>query len=280
MLIYLIRNTVNGKAYVGQTIRTLEERWHQHKQQGIHRYKNDALHNALLKYGIDAFEIAVLDDSASTLDELNALEKFHIKAQGTLSPHGYNLTTGGFSYQRSAETLAKMSAALKGRKMPESMRQKLRAANTGRKCSPETRAKISAATKGREGKKGFKHSHETIARMSAAQKGHPVSPQMREKLSVIKKGKALHSPETRAKIGAASRGNSYSKGLAPANKGNKMSEEQRAKLREAWKIRKARPGHVHPLLGHHHSEETKVKIRAARARQAARQREKVIHAVA
>jgi group I intron endonuclease len=241
MLIYLIRNTVNGKAYVGQTIRTLEERWRQHKQQGIHRYKNDALHNALLKYGLDAFEIAVLDDSARTLDELNELEKFHIKAQNTLSPRGYNLTTGGFSYQRSAETLAKMSAAMKGKKMPDTMRARLAAANTGRRCSLETRAKISAATMGRKGsRKGHKHSPESIAKMSAAQKGRVVSPESRMKMSLARKGKNFQTPEGRARIAAAHMGNSYAKGHPPPNKGKKMSEEQRVKLRAAWVIRKAR----------------------------------------
>jgi predicted GIY-YIG superfamily endonuclease len=29
-LIYLITNTVNGKRYIGQTVRTLRQRWQQH----------------------------------------------------------------------------------------------------------------------------------------------------------------------------------------------------------------------------------------------------------
>jgi len=165
MLIYLIRNTVNGKGYVGQTIRTLAERWNQHKQQGIHRYKNDALHNALLKYGFEAFEIAVLDDTPKTLDELNNLETFHIAAQRTLSPHGYNLTTGGFSYQRSAETLAKMSASMKGRKRSIESIAKTAAANKGRVFSPERRSKISAALKGNQHTKGLKRSPESYAKV-------------------------------------------------------------------------------------------------------------------
>jgi group I intron endonuclease len=279
MLIYLIRNTVNGKAYVGQTIRTLEERWRQHKQQGIHRYKNDALHNALLKYGLDAFEIAVLDDSARTLDELNELEKFHIKVQNTLSPHGYNLTTGGFSYQRSTETLAKMSAAMKGKKLSPETIQKLIAANTGRKRSAETKAKLVAAHKTRIYKKGWKQSPESVAKTRA----FITSPEFRARMSARMKGNQhskgrVHSPEARAKISAAHQGNSYAKGHPPPNKGKKMSEEQRAKLSAAWVIRKARPGHVHPLLGYKPSEETRAKISASL--KARKKLENVIHAVA
>lgn len=31
MIVYLIRNKLNGKGYVGQTIRSLEQRWPEHK---------------------------------------------------------------------------------------------------------------------------------------------------------------------------------------------------------------------------------------------------------
>jgi group I intron endonuclease len=189
MIIYLIRNTVNGKGYVGQTIRTLEERWAQHKSQGIGRYKNDALHNALLKYGIEAFEIAVLDSSAKTLDELNELEKFHIKAQGTLSPGGYNLTTGGFSYKRSPETLAKMSMAMKGKKPSAETIAKIVAKHIGRKHSAQTKAKLSIAKIGNQYTKGRRHTKESIEKMSAAAKGRSFSEETRKKMSLAKKGK-------------------------------------------------------------------------------------------
>ena len=47
MFVYLITNTINGKRYVGQTKRTLHERWWQHTHQKNCRYLSAAIN----KYG-------------------------------------------------------------------------------------------------------------------------------------------------------------------------------------------------------------------------------------
>jgi group I intron endonuclease len=152
MIIYLARCIVTGKAYVGQTITGLRRRWKRHCSEA----KKDApffLHRAIRKYGVENFEVSILAE-AHTLDELNALERYHIEVQNTLSPRGYNLHTGGQNHDVSEET-----------------REKLRQAQLGKKLSPETRAKMSASRMGNQNSKGKKQktrSFETCEKIRAS----------------------------------------------------------------------------------------------------------------
>ena len=61
MLIYKITNTVNGKIYVGQTVRTLEERKWQHINTAKNGHKNH-LYNAMRKYGIENLTYLIMTD--------------------------------------------------------------------------------------------------------------------------------------------------------------------------------------------------------------------------
>jgi group I intron endonuclease len=135
MIIYLITNVANGKQYVGQTRSTISRRMAQHRHRaatGCHY----ALHSAIRKYGCGYFRIDVLA-KAETLDELNALERKFIERIRTVSPNGYNLTTGGENYVRSAETRRKISNAMKGTQRCK-----------GRVVSAEQRAKTSLSLMG------------------------------------------------------------------------------------------------------------------------------------
>ena len=170
---YFIQNLINGKRYVGQTTRTVEERFKEHAKADSH------LGRAIRKYGVENFKYGVIKTCA-TAEELNYWEKYFIAALKTKSPIGYNHTDGGDNgFTMSPETRAKLSAA--GR---------------GRKHSPESRAKMAAAHR------GVKRSPETIAKMSAANKGKKLSAEHRAKISAAGRGRAC-SPETRAKIAAA-----------------------------------------------------------------------------
>lgn len=83
----------SGKIYLGITTKTLDQRWKQHIKES-RRSKNYTLHNAIRKYGAEAFIVKCLviaDDVAFLLD----LEKKAIAAFGTKSPGGYNLVAGG-----------------------------------------------------------------------------------------------------------------------------------------------------------------------------------------
>ena len=59
--IYKIINDVNDKVYIGQTVRTIETRWIQHKSSTKTKSDNLAIHNAMNKYGIENFDIYEID---------------------------------------------------------------------------------------------------------------------------------------------------------------------------------------------------------------------------
>mgnify|MGYP002580750181 FL=1 len=97
--IYLITNKINGKQYIGQTIRTIEERWKGHISASKHQKDNNYFHNAIQKYGESSFEISLLEEvkDASLLDEK---EQYYISKYNTYFPNGYNTTIGGGGVQR------------------------------------------------------------------------------------------------------------------------------------------------------------------------------------
>jgi group I intron endonuclease len=119
MIIYLIRNKLNGKGYVGKTIRTLEVRVKEHVLNAIAHRAKMPIYAAIRKYGIDNFDICVLQE-CSDQQLLDDLEKYWISELETFK-HGYNATLGGdgpLGYQHTEETKHKMSESRKGEKNP------------------------------------------------------------------------------------------------------------------------------------------------------------------
>ena len=124
MLIYKITNTVNGKIYVGQTVRTLEERKWQHINTAKHGHKNH-LYNAMRKYGIDNFKFEKICD-VDNIEDLNILERYYIAKYNCIKD-GYNMVDGGNNNimflddvkkkhaerMRSKETRSKISQSMK-----------------------------------------------------------------------------------------------------------------------------------------------------------------------
>lgn len=110
--IYRITNTVNGKVYIGQTIRHYKERFKSYERLKT----NDHLKNSFLKYGIDLFTFEVIDQ-VEDLDELNCLEiKYIQQYDSTNRDKGYNIESGGRNAPASAETRKKMSIVRLGKK--------------------------------------------------------------------------------------------------------------------------------------------------------------------
>jgi group I intron endonuclease len=88
VIIYLIRNKINGKGYVGQTIQSLQERWINHLSDA-RRGSSFLIHSAIRKHGENAFELSILSET-DNLPDLNLLEIYHIDKQNTKMPAGYN----------------------------------------------------------------------------------------------------------------------------------------------------------------------------------------------
>lgn len=150
MIIYKVTNLVNGKCYVGQTRMSLQNRWKHHR----YAHGCSALHSAIEKYGVENFTIEQID-SADTQDELNQKEQFWIAKLNTLSPNGYNLTTGGESPVWCEDSRLRMSESKKGNYPSEETRKILREVKLGERNSfygkhhtDESKQKISASKKG------------------------------------------------------------------------------------------------------------------------------------
>ena len=94
--IYLITNKINGKQYVGKTENTIDERWKEHKQDyKKERCEKRPLYDAMLKYGIENFEIKELEYLKEGGKLLSDRETYWIEKLGTYGSNGYNATKGG-----------------------------------------------------------------------------------------------------------------------------------------------------------------------------------------
>ena len=92
MLVYMITNKINQKVYIGQTCKSLEERWKGHLS-AVKSGWNTHLYNAMRKYGPDNFEIHPI---AEVYDQntLDLLEDFFIHHYDSMK-NGYNMMGGG-----------------------------------------------------------------------------------------------------------------------------------------------------------------------------------------
>jgi len=143
-VIYKITNKFNFMVYIGKTARTLEIRMKEHLSE-TKTYIDRAIH----KYGIDAFEVSVIEECA-TLEELNEREIFWIAFYNCKKPNGYNLTDGGegiIGYKFSSELIEKRSKSRQGKKLSEKARKTLSDSQKGKTFSDEIRARMSNVKK-------------------------------------------------------------------------------------------------------------------------------------
>ena len=181
--IYLHRNTVNGKVYVGQTKQDVKKRWGNGEG-----YKTSfKFYNAIQKYGWEQFDHTILATNL-TQEEANILEEYYINLfNSTNDMFGYNIKQGGNNHSHSEETKRKIGEAnkiaLKGLEHSDEWKQKMSEMFSGqnnpfygKKHSDETKKKISENRKGkRVGLEhpmyGKKHSEDALEKMSQNRKG-------------------------------------------------------------------------------------------------------------
>ena len=123
IIIYKITNLINGKVYIGQTIRPMEERFERHLRDAKNNLLPDnKFHRAIRKYGEENFQIEKIDE-ASTKKELNEKEIYWIKYFNSVEK-GYNASPGGDggntyisrTPSQMQETKKKIGLANKGKK--------------------------------------------------------------------------------------------------------------------------------------------------------------------
>lgn len=92
--IYVIRNTINDKKYIGKTNFSVEKRFQEHlKDARRPRCEKRPLYNAINKYGAENFEASILEEvQESKADEA---EIAWIEYYDTYGSNGYNATLGG-----------------------------------------------------------------------------------------------------------------------------------------------------------------------------------------
>lgn len=165
-VIYIIRNKVNDKRYIGQTI---NQRGFDGRYRGgnwCKRTTNEYLKRSGEKYGVDNFEVIKVFDIAMNKDELDEKEKYWIDYYDTTNnKKGYNMTKGGGNSntflnkteEEMEEIRKKISEANKGENNPM----------YGKHHSEKTKKKISEANSGENSSVWGKHrSEETKRKMS------------------------------------------------------------------------------------------------------------------
>lgn len=86
--IYIIKNDINTKVYIGQSL-DAKERFKSHCKKN---YDNSLIDKAIQKYGKEHFWFEILE---SQIENYNEREKYWIKYYNSLKPFGYNILTGG-----------------------------------------------------------------------------------------------------------------------------------------------------------------------------------------
>lgn len=177
--IYVIRNKVNGKLYVGSS-QNIHRRALEHKSElrrGVH--DNNYLQKSWNKYGEDAFQFETLEEC-----EVVMLAE---REQYWLDTIGFNIT-----YNIAANVVATM----RGRKHTVETKLLISRLHKGRIATPETRARLS------QSHIGIRPSKETRQLLSEWQIGRKQSPETKEKLRVANVGKKA-SESTRVKMSLA-----------------------------------------------------------------------------
>ena len=216
----------SGKAYIGQTIRTMNARIAQHRQSA----RNGSLlpvHCAWRKHGEPVVSVVA---EFETQAELHAAEKTSIIAVGTLAPHGYNVSYGGDTApSTNPDVAAKISQKAKGRKYKDTTAWSNASTETWK--NEEYRKKVS------EGLKATWNDERRLAtskRIKAFWKSRKESNWKVPESTKQKLAQRVVSQETREKMSAS----------AKARKREPFSAETRKKMSEntkrIWAERRAR----------------------------------------
>jgi len=260
--IYVIRNTISGRVYVGSAV-NIANRWlHHRKSLRAGKHHSPYLQFAWNKYGEDAFiheTIELVPDVTMLIER----EQHWIDTHVALYGKGYNVcptagNTLGFKF--SPESLAKIkayrnlpevraanSARQLGRRVPEEAKAEryawmrtpegkttMRLAQLGRKMTPE------AIEANRRGQTGRKHSEETKEKMRLSSLGQTHSEESKRRISAAKRGKPLNITAEKRAIKAAK--------LSVALKGRTFSDKRKANISASKLGKKLGPRKVHAQL--------------------------------
>jgi len=243
MIIYKATNTISGNVYIGQTVKTLEERVHQHTK-CIPTGKTK-FYKALKSYGVENFMWDIIA-SAKTKDELNELEIYYIEKYDSIK-NGYNLVSGGTGGYNIFAVKANIKKR-KGKTWEEIYsingleKMKKTAITNGKRFGEYTKKlskeeRIAGAKRANNARtdSGYKHSEETKHRISAAQIGITYEERYdEEKSNELKKLISQKTKEAMKNVDRELLGKKSVENRTPY--WNKKHEEQRARIIELQKL--------------------------------------------
>lgn len=183
--IYVIKNILNNKVYVGQT-KNPTRRWQQHQYDCF--TKNETwtrLYCSMRKHGVNNFTYTIIQE-CDTLDvnqnEIHWIEEL----KATDRKFGYNQDLGGNQNKIvSQETRIKIGNASRGRIVSDATKEKISLSKLGKKRSEESKRKQSISNIGRV------HTEETKQKISKSHQGINKSPQpkqAKQKMSQQRRG--------------------------------------------------------------------------------------------
>lgn len=140
-IVYCATNKVTGHKYIGSTLASLNRRKYRHEREvGCAK-----LHQAICKYGKDAFEWSILEDNVHKKDLIER-ENNWIELLDTMNPLiGYNLKTMGKGGIANDEARQKMSNSLKIALNKPEYKKTISEITRRRYLDPNASAKQSAA---------------------------------------------------------------------------------------------------------------------------------------
>ncbi len=155
--VYKVTNVVTGKVYIGQTSKSIEDRWKQHVLNTRYSYMCGRLKKSIIKHGEDSFVVEELD-SAVSLAQVLQKEIYWISTYNSTDPSvGYNITGGGegtLGYKFSPEVVESRAQKSRGLVRTPETREKLRQAHLGFVPTEVTRQRLRIANLGKNlGKK-------------------------------------------------------------------------------------------------------------------------------
>jgi group I intron endonuclease len=100
MVVYLIRNNINGKLYVGMTTRKLKKRMKDHTLPNRSKRKKTRIQSAILKYGSENFSVSILEKCKGREELAKAELKWINIFNSGKKINGYNIITQEYAFNQ------------------------------------------------------------------------------------------------------------------------------------------------------------------------------------
>lgn len=105
--IYIIKNKINNKVYIGQTTQGSRVRFKQHLKL-LKSNQTQLIHKAIKRYGKENFYCEVLYENIDNYEQLNKLEEECILIYNSLTPNGYSTRKIGDLFNVSSWSISKV----------------------------------------------------------------------------------------------------------------------------------------------------------------------------